>query len=78
VHSHDPVPIGTRGAFRALDMSQVREIDLPDGAWYRIVSNHNPEFLSRSRGDVVRGQLEIRDAEHFWVAGRFLILVRTD
>ena len=67
-----------RNAFRSLDMSQVREIDLPDAAWYRIVSNHNPEFLSRARGDVVRGQLEIRDAEHFWEASRFLILVRAD
>src|SRR5262245_50224384 len=67
-----------RNAFRSLDMSQVREIDLPDAGPYRIVSNHNPEFLSRSRGDVVRGQLEIRDAEHFWQASRFLILVRAD
>jgi len=67
-----------RNAFRSLDMSQVREIDLPDAASYRIVSNHNPEFLSRARGEMIRGSLEIRDAEHFWEAGRFLILVRTD
>ena len=67
-----------RNAFRSLDMSQVREIDLPDGAPYRIISNHNPEFLSRTRGEMVRGSLEIRDAEHFWEAGRFLILVRAD
>jgi len=67
-----------RNAFRSLDMSQVREIDLPDGAPYRIVSNHNPEFLSRTRGEIVRGALEIRDAERFWEAGRFLILVRAD
>ena len=66
-----------RAAFRSLDMSQVREIGLPDGA-YRIVSNHNPEFLSRARGEIVRGSLEIRDAERFWEAGRFLILVRTE
>ena len=67
-----------RNAFRSLDMSQVREIDLPDAASYRIVSNHNPEFLSRVRGEMIRGSLEIRDAEHFWEASRFLILVRTD
>ena len=67
-----------RNAFRSLDMSQVREIDLPDGAPYRIVSNHNPDFLSRARGEVVRGSFEIRDAERFWEAGRYLILVRAD
>jgi len=67
-----------RNAFRSLDMSQVREIDLPDGSPYRIVSNHNPEFLSRARGEMVRGSLEIRDAERFWEAGRYLILVRAD
>ncbi len=67
-----------RSAFRSLDMSQVREIDLPDGAGYRIVSNHNPEFLSRTRGNMIRGSVEIRDAERFWEAGRFLILVRAD
>jgi len=67
-----------RGAFRSLDMSQVREIDLPDAASYRIISNHNPEFLSHSRGETVRGAIEIRDAERFWESSRFLILVRSD
>jgi hypothetical protein len=67
-----------RNAFRSIDMSQVREIDLPDAAPYRIVSNHNPAFLSRASGEVVRGSLEIRDAERFWETSRFLILVRSD
>jgi len=67
-----------RSAFRPLDMSRVREIELPDGASYRIVSNHNPAFLSRVAGEMVRGTIEIRDAEHFWEASRFLILVRAD
>lgn len=67
-----------RNAFRSLDMSQVRELDLPDGAAYRIISNHNPALLSRSWGDLVRGRLEIRDADRFWEASRFLILVRAD
>jgi hypothetical protein len=30
------------------------------------------------RGEIVRGSLEIRDAERFWEASRFLILVRAD
>lgn len=67
-----------RGAFRSMDMSQVREIDLPDAGPYRIISNHNPAYLSRAWGDVVRGQLAIRDAERFWETSRFLILVRAD
>jgi exonuclease VII small subunit len=67
-----------RNAFRSLDMTQVRQIELPDAASYRIISNHNPAFLSRSWGDLVRGQLEIRDADRFWEASRFLILVRAD
>lgn len=67
-----------RTAFRALDMSQVREIDLPDAAPYRIISNQNPAFLAGARGEIVRGQLEIRDAQRFWEPSRFLILVRDD
>jgi hypothetical protein len=67
-----------RNAFRSLDMSQVRQIDLPDAASYRIISNHNPAFLTHAWGEMVRGSLEIRDAERFWESSRFLILVRGD
>jgi len=67
-----------RNAFRSLDMTQVRQIDLPEAASYRIISNHNLAFLPRAWGDLVRGQLEIRDADRFWEASRFLILVRAD
>ena len=67
-----------RNAFRSLDMSRVRQIDLPDAASYRIISNHNPAFLTHAWGEMVRGSLEIRDAERFWESSRFLILVRGD
>ena len=68
-----------KDAFTAIDTRSVHEIDLPDSTkHYQIVSRQSLDDVKVGErdGTSFRGRLEIPDADRFWSASRFLIIVQ--
>jgi len=66
-------------AFTAIDTRSVHEIGLPDSTKrYQIVSRQSLDDVKVGErdGTSFRGRLEIPDADRFWAASRFLIIVQ--
>jgi uncharacterized protein YcfL len=65
-------------AFTPIDMREVHEIEVPDSTKrYQIVSRQSLDDVKVGErdGTSFRGSLEIPDAEKFWSASRYLIIV---
>jgi uncharacterized coiled-coil protein SlyX len=65
--------------FIAADRRYLTEIPLPDSAEYRIASRHDVAALAvrvEDDGTIEAGALRIADADRFWQASRYLIVVR--
>jgi len=68
-----------KAAFTAIDTREVHAIGLPDTTKrYQIVSRQSLDDVKVADrdGTSFRGSLEIPDAEKFWAASRFLIIVQ--
>lgn len=68
-----------KDAFTAIDTRSVHEIGLPDSTKrYQIVSRQSLDDVKVGErdGTSFRGRLEIPDADRFWAASRFLIIVQ--
>jgi DNA repair exonuclease SbcCD ATPase subunit len=66
-------------AFTPIDTRQVHEIEVPDTTKkYQIVSRQSLDDVrvASREGTSFRGSLEIPDAEKFWSASRYLIIVQ--
>ena len=66
-------------AFTAIDTREVHAIEVPDSTKrYQIVSLQSlaDVKVSHREGTSFRGPLEIPDADKFWAASRYLIIVR--
>ena len=67
-----------KDAFTSIDTRTVHEIGVPDSSkHYRIVSRQSLDDVKVGErdGTTFRGPLEIPDAEKFWSASRYLIIV---
>lgn len=68
-----------REAFTSIDTREVREISVPDTTRrYQIVSRQSLDDVkvATREGTSFRGPLEIPDADRFWAASRYLIIVQ--
>lgn len=68
-----------KAAFTPIDTRQVHEIEVPDTTKkYQIVSRQSLDDVkvASREGTSFRGSLEIPDAEKFWSASRYLIIVQ--
>ena len=66
-------------AFTPIDTREVHAIEVPDTTKrYQIVSRQSLDDVkvATREGTSFRGQLEIPDAEKFWAASRYLIIVQ--
>ena len=69
----------TRTAFTPIDTREVHAIQVPDTTKrYQIVSRQSLDDVkvATREGTSFRGSLEIPDAEKFWAASRYLIIVQ--
>lgn len=66
--------------FTSIDKTVVSEIAFPDAnRAYRIITRQDVTALETApdKGGRIKGGLKIKDAEKFWAASKFLILVRS-
>ncbi|HLA89588.1 MAG TPA: hypothetical protein VJL28_04035 [Gemmatimonadaceae bacterium] len=66
--------------FTSIDKTKVMEIAFPDAdRAYRIITRQDVTALETApdKGGRIKGGLKIRDAEKFWAASKFLVLIRS-